>query len=268
MNGTHDAGDVSSEEFNLSDNEADDAPDTGLGDYSAVFEEVMSDGEDEGGHANGDDEEEEGFVYSGVDADPSGGYREQLREVLGQDHEEDELEDEQEVERSLVHEVAENEKFAATIEDEAGVSGPTYTRYSPGELMSIIERTSMSRYYPLAPLLQCPPRLLLHSTRHRECPVILRTVRRHARHWRVRICTRPSLVFAQSHPSPPARRPQQAAQRYILICTSLHLPLHPTSPPCPDRPPSPTYLLISHNTRALPCNPFPVRSYVGRNSAL
>ena len=58
MNGTHDAGDVSSEEFNLSDNEADDAPDTGLGDYSAVFEEVMSDGEDEGGHANGDDEEE------------------------------------------------------------------------------------------------------------------------------------------------------------------------------------------------------------------
>ncbi len=126
MNGTHDAGDISHEELNFSDNEGDDAPDGGLGDYSARFEELMSDGEDEDGHAGEEDEDEEaGFVYSGVDADPTGGYREQLREVLGQDHEEDELDEEQEVERSLVHEVEANEKYAATIEDEAGVSRPT-----------------------------------------------------------------------------------------------------------------------------------------------
>lgn len=118
------------DEFHFSDNEgeSDDAPDDAVGDYSTRFDELMSDGEEDGGRGHGEgadedeDEDEGGFVYSGVDADPTGGYREQLRDVLGPDHEEDELEEEQEVERSLVHEVEENEKFAATIEDEAGVS--------------------------------------------------------------------------------------------------------------------------------------------------
>ncbi|KAI0744036.1 hypothetical protein C8Q80DRAFT_1184629 [Daedaleopsis nitida] len=137
MNGTHHVGGSArnglGDEYHFSDNEdeSDDAPDDGLGDYSARFDELMSDGEEEEGRGHGegadeddeDDEDDEGgFVYSGVDADPTGGYREQLRDVLGPDHEEDELEEEQEVERSLVHEVEENEKFAATIEDEAGVS--------------------------------------------------------------------------------------------------------------------------------------------------
>lgn len=131
MNGSHTAATASHDEaFHFSDNDGDDeAPDPGLGDYSARFDELMSDSEDhEGGDAedDGDDDDEEAFVYSGVDADPTGGYREQLRDVLGPDHEEDELEEEQEVERSLVHEVAENEKFAATIEDEAGVSCSAY----------------------------------------------------------------------------------------------------------------------------------------------
>ncbi|KAI0373910.1 hypothetical protein BV20DRAFT_1049354 [Pilatotrama ljubarskyi] len=123
MNGTHDAEDAGrnglSEELHFSDSEGGDSPDDGAGDYSARFEELMSDGEDGDANDDNDDEDEGGFVYSGVDADPTGGYREQLREVLGPDHEEDELE-EQEVERSLVHEVQENENFAATIEDEAG----------------------------------------------------------------------------------------------------------------------------------------------------
>ncbi|KAI0663401.1 Golgi CORVET complex core vacuolar protein 8-domain-containing protein [Cubamyces menziesii] len=139
MNGTRDAGDTGhddlSEDLHFSDSEGGDSPDVGAGDYSTRFEELMSDGEDAGDHEeNGDEDEEGGFIYSGVDADPAGGYREQLRQVLGPDHEEDEIE-EQEVERSLVHEVEENEKFAATIEDEAGhvhvVSSPELPPMSP-----------------------------------------------------------------------------------------------------------------------------------------
>ncbi|KAH9858426.1 Golgi CORVET complex core vacuolar protein 8-domain-containing protein [Lenzites betulinus] len=127
MNGTHDAdGDRRngpSDELHFSDSEGDpESPDADAGDYSTRFDELMSDGEEDGdgAHDGTDDEEEEGFVYEGVDADPTGGYRDRLRDVLGPDHEEDELDEEQEVERSLVHEVEENEKFAATIEDEAG----------------------------------------------------------------------------------------------------------------------------------------------------
>ncbi|CDO69139.1 hypothetical protein BN946_scf185042.g41 [Trametes cinnabarina] len=126
MNGKHDADgeahNVLSDALHFSDSDGDDSLDANAGDYSTRFEELMSDGEDEQPRGRDDeDEEDEGFVYSGVDTEPLGGYREQLREFLGPDHEEDELEEEQEVERSLVHEVEENEKFAASIEDEAGV---------------------------------------------------------------------------------------------------------------------------------------------------
>ena len=144
MNGTHSAADIASDhDFNLSDNEGDDSPEPGLGDYSARFEELISDGEDGEGHGTDEDEDadEEAFVYSGVDSDPSGGYREQLRDVLGPDHEEDELEEEKEVERSLVHEVAENEKFAATIEDEAGVSR---SAYMPRRFRLLISRLAVA----------------------------------------------------------------------------------------------------------------------------
>lgn len=171
MNGTHGAGDFAhngstEEEFAFSDTDADDAPDAGLGDYSARLEELMSDGEEHGGEdgdEDGEEEEEEGFIYSGVDSDPTGGYREQLRQVLGPDHEEDELE-EDEVERSLVHEVAENEKFAATIEDEAGVSCATYTLYRTCLTMLFAGHSSMSRFCPRglprpAPPPRCTPRL-------------------------------------------------------------------------------------------------------------
>ena len=103
MNGTHSAVDIASDhDFNLSDNEGDDSPEPGLGDYSARFEELISDGEDGEGHGIDEDEDadEEAFVYSGVDSDPSGGYREQLRDVLGPDHEEDELEEEKDASSS------------------------------------------------------------------------------------------------------------------------------------------------------------------------
>lgn len=130
MNGTHDVDDAGrnglSDELHFSDSESGDSPEVdaeadGVGDYSTRFDELMSDGEDEEADPDDDEDEGGGFVYAGVDSDPTGGYRDQLRDVLGADHEEDEVEAE-EVERSLVHEVEENEKFAATIEDEAGVS--------------------------------------------------------------------------------------------------------------------------------------------------
>ena len=163
MNGSHTAATAShDEDIHFSDNDDDEAPDPGLGDYSARFDELMSDGED---HPDEDDEddEEEAFIYDGVDADPTGGYREQLRDVLGPDHEEDELEEEQEVERSLVHEVAENEKFAATIEDEAGVS---YSAYMPRRFRLLMLRVvvacpgfasslASARFSPDNPALVC-----------------------------------------------------------------------------------------------------------------
>ena len=103
MNGTRTAGDsahngTGEEDFAFSDTDADDAPDVGLGDYSMRFEELMSDSEEDGRHGGDeeDEDEEEGFIYNGVDSDPTSGYREQLRQVLGPDHEEEEAEEDRE----------------------------------------------------------------------------------------------------------------------------------------------------------------------------
>ena len=105
MNGTRTAGDsahngTGEEDFAFSDTDADDAPDVGLGDYSMRFEELMSDSEEDGHHGGDeeDEDEEEGFIYNGVDSDPTSGYREQLRQVLGPDHEEEEAEEPEESE--------------------------------------------------------------------------------------------------------------------------------------------------------------------------
>ncbi|KAI0075109.1 hypothetical protein K474DRAFT_1676591 [Panus rudis PR-1116 ss-1] len=129
MNGTTPASPLAglSSPPHFSDTDEDNAShDDHPGDYSTRFDAIMGDdeGEDAGntkalGHS---DDEEEGFFYTGVDAADSGGYKEQLRDVLGPDHTEDEQE-EVEVERSLVHDVEENEKFAASIEDEARHTG-------------------------------------------------------------------------------------------------------------------------------------------------
>ena len=123
MNGVHKDSDAplagTSSPYAFSDDGVDeDHHDDHPGDYSTRFEELMSDGEHE--H---EDSDEEGFLYNGVDADQvQGGYKEQLRDVLGPDHEEDaSVEEEVEVERSLIHDVEENEKFAASLDDEARV---------------------------------------------------------------------------------------------------------------------------------------------------
>ena len=74
-----------------------------VGDYSTQMEELFDGDEDTGldeeGHKSDDEDKEGGFFYDGIDADTSTRYKEQLRDVLGQDHEEDE---EEEVECSLV----------------------------------------------------------------------------------------------------------------------------------------------------------------------
>lgn len=117
--------------LNFSDTDGDDDPrDDHGGDYSTRLEELMSD--EEGDHAGSEEEEEGGFVYEGVDAEPVGGYREQLRDVLGAEHEEDELESITD-RRSLLKAVEENERFAASMEDEAAVS-PKYVHLKGSSL--------------------------------------------------------------------------------------------------------------------------------------
>lgn len=61
------------------------------GDYSSHMDELF-DGDDQDESDQHDSEEssgEEDFLYSGVDADAPAPYKDQLREVLGQDHDEE-----------------------------------------------------------------------------------------------------------------------------------------------------------------------------------
>jgi vacuolar protein sorting-associated protein 8 len=76
--------------------------DDNTGDYSTRMEELFEK-EDDGDTRQDEEDDEEGFVYSGIDADESNGdYGSQLRDVLGLEHEEGYTEDLQ-VERSLLY---------------------------------------------------------------------------------------------------------------------------------------------------------------------
>ena len=86
----------------------DDEPDLShAGDYSSHMEELFDEEAEES--LRGDDpfeDEEEGFIYNGFDVvDAPTGYQEQLRDVLGPDHNEDDgsESDVLEVENSLVY---------------------------------------------------------------------------------------------------------------------------------------------------------------------
>lgn len=158
MNGTQ-----KHEEPDFSDEESGTAPDDHPGDYSTRLEELMSDMEDGpngDGHEGdeGEDDDEGGFVYSGVDAAPSGGYREQLRDVLGPDHEDDEL-DEHEVERSLLHDVEEKEHLASLMADEARVRRVyiQFDRHSsrPSACWTRLRRDSVHPAHPAYSSLWC-----------------------------------------------------------------------------------------------------------------
>lgn len=86
------------------------------GDYSTRMEELFGGDEQEHGRESEDEEE---FVYDGVDANQVTGtnYREQLRDVLGPDDTSDVLEEE-EIERSLLEDDP-SEKFG-----DANTRGP------------------------------------------------------------------------------------------------------------------------------------------------
>lgn len=73
------------------------------GDYSTRMEELFDDGEEGSLSAHEEEDNDEGFLYTGLDApgQPSG-YRDQLRDVLGHDLDEDEELDAHEVEQSLI----------------------------------------------------------------------------------------------------------------------------------------------------------------------
>ncbi len=97
--------------LHFSDNEDQDSEDSGFeyseqsGDYSSRIEELLGDEDSEAeGSAFRDDDDDGGFLYTGVDADTStsSGYRQQLRDVLGHDNEDDSDMDTREVEQSLL----------------------------------------------------------------------------------------------------------------------------------------------------------------------
>ena len=107
----------------FSDEEDEDQVDHG-GDYSTRLQELMSDEDEHEENANGathSEDEDEGFFYNGVDAAAAGSYREQLRDVLGPEHDLDDAVD-AEVASSVIHDVAEKELFESSMDDEARVS--------------------------------------------------------------------------------------------------------------------------------------------------
>jgi hypothetical protein len=70
------------------------------GDYSSRMDEILSDGSKSDSSDAGVEDEDDGFVYHGADAEPQGAYRDQLRAILDAEHNDDELE-EQEVAKAL-----------------------------------------------------------------------------------------------------------------------------------------------------------------------
>jgi hypothetical protein len=99
-----------------------------VGDYSTRMDELFDEGEgdlDARDEEEGkEDEGEDGFLYTGVDAaNVSTGYRDQLRDVLGQELTDDEV-DAHEVEKFLVIGDAND-----TIDFENGASVSSYSKW-------------------------------------------------------------------------------------------------------------------------------------------
>ena len=134
----------------FSDTEADGQDDDHFGDYSTRLEELMSDDEERPpGQDTAEDDEDEGFVYNGVDAEPSGTYREHLRDVLGPDHDEDDVYAPPQAQPNVLHDVREKEIFEASMDDEARVSlytpaGPK--KYASGEQLWRRQELPSRRY--------------------------------------------------------------------------------------------------------------------------
>ncbi|KDR75859.1 hypothetical protein GALMADRAFT_509680 [Galerina marginata CBS 339.88] len=104
------ASDILSDEEDLSSAEHVDVAElVHTGDYSSHMEELFE-GEDVDSTTQEDEsDDEEGFLYSGIDAETPTSYKAQMRDLLGQDHEDDESQaDVLEVEKSLTSEDAES----------------------------------------------------------------------------------------------------------------------------------------------------------------
>ncbi|KAF8070487.1 Golgi CORVET complex core vacuolar protein 8-domain-containing protein [Lyophyllum atratum] len=101
------------------------------GDYSTRMEELFDDGEDEAKeYEDGEEEEEEeGFLYTGVDAmSVPTGYRDQLRDVLGVELTDDEL-DALEVEQSVI--LDDNARDLHFDDAEEDLRGDTLSDHTP-----------------------------------------------------------------------------------------------------------------------------------------
>jgi len=128
-------------DFRATDNEN---PFTYHGDYSAHMEELFE-GDETGSNPPGEetDEDEVDFLYSGVDADTSSmSYKVQLRDLLGQDHEDSSESDALEVEKSLVLENAE-EYSHSTDKNMVGRCHPHIQSRPMYDLLEIIRDPSM-----------------------------------------------------------------------------------------------------------------------------
>ncbi|KAG6832591.1 hypothetical protein H0H92_014427 [Tricholoma furcatifolium] len=118
---------------NVSVNNADEH----LGDYSAQMDELFNDVDDEG-RDDVDDEEDEGFLYTGVDApDAPIGYRERLRDVLGSELTDDDAETNEE-DITLAHGGNDDEPLSS------GLNGHFRESILPSE-------TSMSSIHSVTP---------------------------------------------------------------------------------------------------------------------
>ena len=88
--------------YTLSDHESEDDDDLPNSTYSSRMEELVAEDDDESDLLDDKSDDEEGFIYDGVDADNvSGNYRDRLRDALGMDPDEG-TSPEDEVGRSLL----------------------------------------------------------------------------------------------------------------------------------------------------------------------
>ena len=147
--------------------------DTNGGDYSTRMSELFDDDDDDtptvsvphfDADDDGEDEDEEAFVYDGADAQVTRStYREQLRQVLDDDDEDEDGAEEHEVERSLLHDAFQP---PITVEDEALVSQLSNTLVQRLSRVAHTPPTCTSPFHAL--LISLRPSLHLRLPPHRH----------------------------------------------------------------------------------------------------
>lgn len=89
------------------------------GDYSTRMEELLDDDEGSEGQGDGEDSDDGGFLYTGVDAETSG-YRDQLKDVL--DSEAGDDSDEMEAQDVQSPDISQDVEISSVADDEPLVS--------------------------------------------------------------------------------------------------------------------------------------------------